>query len=160
MWLFGTGKVDIGTSQDELWDKTRPLFGIVEGYNSIFKKVIIWKILRWKQHLSQDEKWPNYWDMVGQYLMPHKYHLALHFWWLNANDEDFIPDANILIPLETIANVNSKSNDVSSDSIMNATVLLPFWGDEVNKDKLPCFACVAVNYSSKIRGFFVISIIC
>ncbi len=21
--------------------------------------------------------------MAGQYLMPHKYHLALHFWWIN-----------------------------------------------------------------------------
>ncbi len=27
------------------------------------------------------KKWPNYQDMAGRYLMPHKYHLALHFWW-------------------------------------------------------------------------------
>jgi hypothetical protein len=38
--------IDIGTSQDELWDKTRSLFGILEGDISIFRKVIIWKILR------------------------------------------------------------------------------------------------------------------
>jgi hypothetical protein len=25
-------------------------------------------------------KWPNYRDMAGRYLMPHKYYLALHFW--------------------------------------------------------------------------------
>ncbi len=46
----------------------------------IFRKVIIWKILRWWQHLLQDETWSNYRDMAGQYLMPHNYHLALHFW--------------------------------------------------------------------------------
>jgi hypothetical protein len=46
MQLFGTGEVDIGTSRDELWDKTRSLFGILEGDISIFSKVIIWKILR------------------------------------------------------------------------------------------------------------------
>ncbi len=33
-----------------------------------------------KQTSLQDEKWPNYQDMAGQYLMPHNYHLALHFW--------------------------------------------------------------------------------
>jgi hypothetical protein len=27
---FGTGEVDIGTSRDELWDKPRSLFGIME----------------------------------------------------------------------------------------------------------------------------------
>jgi hypothetical protein len=37
---FRTGEVDIGTSQDELWDKTRSLFGILEGDISIFRKVI------------------------------------------------------------------------------------------------------------------------
>jgi hypothetical protein len=30
----------------ESWDKTRSLFGILEGDISIFRKVIIWKILR------------------------------------------------------------------------------------------------------------------
>ncbi len=44
MWLLGTGEVDIETSQDELWDKTRSLFGIMEDDISIFKNVIIWKI--------------------------------------------------------------------------------------------------------------------
>jgi hypothetical protein len=24
--------------------------------------------------------------MAGQYLMPHKYHLALHFWWIFQGD--------------------------------------------------------------------------
>ena len=43
---FWTGEVDIGTSQDESWDKTRSLFGITEDDISIFKKVIIWKTLR------------------------------------------------------------------------------------------------------------------
>ncbi len=43
---FWTGEVDIGTSQEELWDKTRSLFGILEGDISIFSKVIICKILR------------------------------------------------------------------------------------------------------------------
>ncbi len=43
--FFGTGEVDIGTSRDELWDKTRLLFGIMEDDISIFSKVIIWKIL-------------------------------------------------------------------------------------------------------------------
>jgi hypothetical protein len=38
---FGTGEVDIGTSQDDLWDKTRSLFGIIEDDISIFRKVII-----------------------------------------------------------------------------------------------------------------------
>ncbi len=35
-----------------------------------------------------DEKWPKYRDTAGWYLMPHKYHLALHFWWtaLGTND--------------------------------------------------------------------------
>jgi hypothetical protein len=42
--LFGTGEVDIGTSQDELWDKPRSFFGIMEDDISIFRKVIIWKI--------------------------------------------------------------------------------------------------------------------
>jgi hypothetical protein len=46
MLLFGTGEVDIGTSQGELWDKTRSLFGILEDDISIFRKVIVWKILR------------------------------------------------------------------------------------------------------------------
>ncbi len=46
MRLLGIGEVDIGTSQDELWDKTRSLFGILEGDISIFRKAIIWKILR------------------------------------------------------------------------------------------------------------------
>ncbi len=44
MWLFGTGEVDIGTSRDELWDKIRSLFEIMENDISIFRKVIIWKI--------------------------------------------------------------------------------------------------------------------
>ena len=39
---FGTGGVDIGTSRDELWDKTRSLIGIMEDDISIFRKVIIW----------------------------------------------------------------------------------------------------------------------
>ncbi len=46
MWLFGTGEVDIGTSRDELWDKTKSLIGIMEDDISIFRKVIIWKISR------------------------------------------------------------------------------------------------------------------
>ncbi len=40
MWLLGTGEVDIGTSQDELWDKTRSFFGILEGDISTYLKVI------------------------------------------------------------------------------------------------------------------------
>jgi hypothetical protein len=44
MRLFGTGEVDIGTSQDELWDNPRSFFGIMEDDISIFRKVIIWKI--------------------------------------------------------------------------------------------------------------------
>ncbi len=44
MRLFGTGEVDIGTSLDELWDKTRSLSGIMGDDISIFRKVIIWKI--------------------------------------------------------------------------------------------------------------------
>ncbi len=46
MLLFGTGEFDIWTSQDELWDKTRSLFGIMEDDIGIFRKVIIWKISR------------------------------------------------------------------------------------------------------------------
>jgi hypothetical protein len=46
MCLFGTGEVDIGTSQDESWDKTISLFGIMEDDISILRKVIIWKISR------------------------------------------------------------------------------------------------------------------
>jgi hypothetical protein len=38
---LGTGEVDIGTSRDELWDKTRSLFGIMEDDISIIRKVII-----------------------------------------------------------------------------------------------------------------------
>jgi hypothetical protein len=56
MRLLETGEVDIGTSPDELWDKTRSLFEILEGDISIFRKVIMWKILRLQQHLSQYEK--------------------------------------------------------------------------------------------------------
>ncbi len=41
MRLFGTGEVDIGTSRDEIWDKTRCFFGIMEDDISIFRKVII-----------------------------------------------------------------------------------------------------------------------
>jgi hypothetical protein len=44
MGLFGAGEVDIRTSRNELWDKTRSLFGIMEDDISIFRKVIIWKI--------------------------------------------------------------------------------------------------------------------
>jgi hypothetical protein len=44
MRLFVTGEVDIRTSRDELWDKPRSLFGIMEDDISIFRKVIIWKI--------------------------------------------------------------------------------------------------------------------
>ncbi len=44
MCIFGTGEVDIGTSRDELGDKTRSLCGIMEDDISIFTKVIIWKI--------------------------------------------------------------------------------------------------------------------
>jgi hypothetical protein len=29
--LFGTAEVDIGSQQDELWDKTRSFFGLLEG---------------------------------------------------------------------------------------------------------------------------------
>ncbi len=62
---------------------------------------------------------------------------------LDANDKDFIFDeanledppemnatkkSNVINPLETIANINSKSNNGSSDSIMNVTVSLPCWG--------------------------------
>jgi hypothetical protein len=43
---FGTEEVDIGTSRDELWDKMRSFFGIIEDDVSIFRKVIIWKIQR------------------------------------------------------------------------------------------------------------------
>jgi hypothetical protein len=46
MWLLGTEEVDIGTSRDELWDKTTSLFGIMEDDISTFRKVVIWKILR------------------------------------------------------------------------------------------------------------------
>jgi hypothetical protein len=46
MLLLGTEEVDIGTSRDELRDKTRSLFGITENGISIFRKVIVWKILR------------------------------------------------------------------------------------------------------------------
>jgi hypothetical protein len=46
MWFFGTGEVDIGTSQDELWDKTRSLFGILKSVIIKYRKVIVWKILR------------------------------------------------------------------------------------------------------------------
>jgi hypothetical protein len=45
MRLFGTGKVDVGTSQDEFETKQGHFFGILEGDISIFRKVIIWKIL-------------------------------------------------------------------------------------------------------------------
>ncbi len=38
---FGMGVVDIGTSQDEFWDKSRSLFGIMELDISIFGKMII-----------------------------------------------------------------------------------------------------------------------
>jgi hypothetical protein len=41
-----TGEVDIGTSQDKLWDKTGSLIGIMEDDIIIFRKVIIWKISR------------------------------------------------------------------------------------------------------------------
>jgi hypothetical protein len=46
MRFFGMGEVDIGSSRDELLDKTRSLFGIMEDDISIFSKVIIWKISR------------------------------------------------------------------------------------------------------------------
>jgi hypothetical protein len=39
---FGTGEDDIGTSQDELWEKPRSFFGMMEDDISISKKVIIW----------------------------------------------------------------------------------------------------------------------
>jgi hypothetical protein len=39
MQLFGTGEVDIGTSRDELWDKTRSLFLIMENEISILREV-------------------------------------------------------------------------------------------------------------------------
>ncbi len=44
MGLFETGEVDIGTSRDELWDKTRFLIRMMEDDISIFRKVIIRKI--------------------------------------------------------------------------------------------------------------------
>jgi hypothetical protein len=43
--------------------------------------VIISTISRWWYDLEVDEKWPNYRDRAGQYLMSHKYHLVLYFWW-------------------------------------------------------------------------------
>jgi hypothetical protein len=46
MRLFGTGEVYIGTSQDELWDKTRSILGILEGDISTYQKVITWNISR------------------------------------------------------------------------------------------------------------------
>jgi hypothetical protein len=42
---LGTEEVDIGTSRDELWDKTMSFSGVMEGDISIFRKVIIWKFL-------------------------------------------------------------------------------------------------------------------
>jgi hypothetical protein len=86
---------------------------------------------------------------------------------LAANDEDSIPDeanlkdppqddcnknSNATNPTETITNINLKSNDGSSHSVMNVTVSLPSWADEVNEDKLLCFAYVAINYSLPIGG--------
>ncbi len=44
------------------------------------RKVINERFQDDNKHLLQDEKWPNYRDMAGRYLMPHNYHLALHFW--------------------------------------------------------------------------------
>ncbi len=41
---FWDRRSDIGTSRDELWDKTRSLFGLMEDDISIIRKVIIWKI--------------------------------------------------------------------------------------------------------------------
>ncbi len=41
---FGDRIIDIGTSRDELWDKPRSFFGIMEDDISIFRKMIIWKI--------------------------------------------------------------------------------------------------------------------
>ena len=46
MRLLGTGEVDIGTSQYELWDKTRSFFGILEDDISTYQKVITWNISR------------------------------------------------------------------------------------------------------------------
>ncbi len=43
--------------------------------------MIISTISRWWYDLEVDEKWPNYQDMAGRYLMSHKYHLVLYFWW-------------------------------------------------------------------------------
>jgi hypothetical protein len=40
-WDRRIGEVDIGSSQDEFWDKIRSLFGILEGDISIYWKVII-----------------------------------------------------------------------------------------------------------------------
>ncbi len=42
-------------------------------------KMITTSFTRWK--------WPNYQDMAGQYLMPHNYHLVLHFWYLSGLSE-------------------------------------------------------------------------
>jgi hypothetical protein len=39
MCIFRTGDVDIGSLQDEFWDKTRSLFGMLEGDISIYWKV-------------------------------------------------------------------------------------------------------------------------
>jgi hypothetical protein len=41
---FGTGEVDIGTSEGELWEKTRSFFGMLKGDISPYHKVITWKI--------------------------------------------------------------------------------------------------------------------
>jgi hypothetical protein len=41
--------------------------------------------------ILQDEKLPNYRDMAEQYLMPHKHHLALHFWCKNDRESMFMP---------------------------------------------------------------------
>ncbi len=92
-WIMGHNDVTIWDRRSWYWDITRWImgqnkvtFGIMEDDISIFRKVIIWKILRWLLHLLQDKKWPNYRDIAGRYLIPHNYHLALHFWWFKLNE--------------------------------------------------------------------------
>ncbi len=48
-------------------------WNILEGDHINNFKMMIW--------FEVDEKWPNYRDMAGWYLMSHKYHLVLYFWW-------------------------------------------------------------------------------
>ncbi len=83
---YGTWRCDFFGQEKLILDHNKMNCRTKQGHFLGYWKVI--HIRRWSYGRFWDDnnifhkmkKWPNYRDMAGRYLMPHKYHLVWHFW--------------------------------------------------------------------------------